>query len=58
MAPTLLQMAQQQAMMEQQAVMQQQAATGEIAENEAREEQKSTGFKELGEALRSVEARQ
>ena len=49
---------QQQMMMEQQAAEQQAAATGEIAENEAREEQKSTGFKELGEALRSVERRQ
>jgi len=58
-------------MMEQQAMMQQQMAmaeampeegagspqTEEIAENEATEESKSTGFKELGEALRSVERR-
>ena len=52
-------MAEQQAMMEQQAAMQQQAAqTGEIAENEATEERQTTGFKELGEALRSVERRQ
>ena len=53
------QMAQQQAMMEQQMAMQQQAAaTPEVAENEATEETKTTGFKELGEALRSVERRQ
>lgn len=52
-------MAEQQAMMEQQMQMQQQtAATPEIAENKATEETKSTGFKELGEALRSVESRQ
>jgi len=53
------QMAEQQAMMEQQMQMEQQAAaTPEVAENEATEEQKTTGFKELGEALRSVERRQ
>jgi len=53
------QMEEQQAMMQQQMAMEQQAAaTGEIAENDAREEQKSTGYKELGEALRSVERRQ
>lgn len=52
-------MAQQQAMMEQQMAMQQQtAATPEIAENEATAETKTTGFRELGEALRSVERRQ
>lgn len=50
-------MAEQQAMMEQQ-MQQQAAATPEIAENEATAESKSTGFKELGEALRSVERRQ
>lgn len=52
------QAAQQQAMMEQQAAAEQAAATPEIAENEATEETKTTGFKELGEALRSVERRQ
>jgi len=52
------QAAQQQAMMEQQMAQQQMAQTAEVAESEATEEQKSTGFKELGEALRSVEARQ
>jgi len=59
------QMEQQQMMAEQQAAMEQQAAaeqaaaaTPEIAENEQTEEAKSTGFKELGEALRSVERRQ
>jgi len=59
------QMEQQQAMAEQQAMMEQQmaaeqatGATPEIAENEATEESKTTGFKELGEALRSVERRQ
>ena len=58
-------MAEQQAAMEQQMAMQEQmaaeapaAATPEIAENEATEETKTTGFKELGEALRSVERRQ
>lgn len=56
------QMAQQQAMMEQQMAMAQaappEAETTEIAENEATAETKTTGFKELGEALRSVERRQ
>lgn len=52
------QMAEQQAMMEQNMAMQQAAQTPEIAENESTEEAKSTGFKELGEALRSVERRQ
>lgn len=33
-------------------------ATGEVAETGAREEQRSTGFRELGEALRSIERRQ
>ena len=54
-------MAEQQAMMEQQQAMmaQEQAAeTEEIAENEATAERQTTGFKELGEALRSVERRQ
>ena len=53
------QMAEQQAMMEQQMQAEQAAAaTPEIAENNATEESKTTGFKELGEALRSVERRQ
>ena len=53
-------MAAQQAMMEQQMAMEQQAAaaTPEVAESEAAEEKKSTGFKELGEALRAVERSQ
>lgn len=33
-------------------------ATPEVVENEATDERKTTGFKELGEALRSVERRQ
>lgn len=50
-------MAEQQAMMQQQMAMEQQAAaaTPEVAESDAAEEKKSTGFKELGEALRAVE---
>ena len=53
------QAAEQQAMMEQQMAAQQATeATPEIAENEATAETKTTGFKELGEALRSVERRQ
>ena len=53
------QAAEQQTMMEQQMAAQQATeATPEIAENEATAEAKSTGFKELGEALRSVERRQ
>ena len=55
-------MAEQQAAMEQQQAMmaEEQAAaqTEEIAENEATAERQTTGFKELGEALRSVERRQ
>lgn len=54
-------LAEQQAAMDQaQAMMEQpqSGATPEIAENEQTEEQKTTGFKELGEALRSVERRQ
>lgn len=54
-------MAEQQAMMQQQMQMEQQQAaaqTAEIAENDERAEQRTTGFKELGEALRSVERRQ
>ena len=52
--------ARQQAAMEQAAQMMQQQVpteTGNIAENEQTAEQRTTGFKELGEALRSVNRR-
>ena len=54
-------LAEQQAQMEQMAAMQQAPAEGagaEIVENETTAERRATGFKELGEALRSVERRQ